>query len=211
MIRANIGDRSDMVVLFELPDVLRVLREVAFWDVYYEHCSYFSLGSLARLFRATGFEILDLSTAYDDQYLLIEARPSEIPNSAEPPGLENDGDQLRDGVGHFAAEYEKVKEKWSGEVSTLAAAGKKTVIWGAGSKGVAFLTHLGLHKDIEYAVDINPHKHGKYMAGTGQEIVSPEFLVTYRPDKVIVMNPIYTTEISDQLHGLGLTPDVVAV
>jgi SAM-dependent methyltransferase len=211
MIRANIGDRTDMVVLFELPDVLRVLREVAFWDVYYEHCSYFSLGSLARLFRATGFEVLDLSTAYDDQYLLIEARPSEPLNGLEPAGLENDVDQLRDGVRHFAAEYEKINDKWSGEVAALAATGKKTVIWGAGSKGVAFLTHLELRGDIEFAVDVNPHKQGKYMAGTGQEIIAPEFLVTYRPDKVIVMNPIYVGEISDQLHGLGLTPEIVAV
>jgi hypothetical protein len=211
MIRANIGDRTDMVVLFELPDVLRVLREVAFWDVYYEHCSYFSLGSLARLFRATGFDVLDLSMAYDDQYLLIEARPSEVSDGAEPSGLEDDSDQLRNSVGHFVAEYESVREKWSGEVAGIATAGKRAVIWGAGSKGVAFLTNLGLHEGIEYAVDINPHKQGKYMAGTGQKIVSPEFLVTYRPDKVIVMNPIYMTEISDQLHRLGLNPEVVAV
>ena len=44
MVRRAIGDRLDTVVLFELPDVERVLREVAFWDVYYEHCSYFTLG-----------------------------------------------------------------------------------------------------------------------------------------------------------------------
>ena len=53
MVRSAIGDRLDTVVLFELPDVKRVLDEVAFWDVYHEHCSYFSLGSLARLFRAS--------------------------------------------------------------------------------------------------------------------------------------------------------------
>ena len=58
-IRRAVGDRPDVVILFEVPDVIRVLEEAAFWDVYYEHCSYFSAGSLARLFRAQGFEVLD--------------------------------------------------------------------------------------------------------------------------------------------------------
>lgn len=211
MIRANIGDRTDMVVLFELPDVLRVLREVAFWDVYYEHCSYFSQGSLARLFRATGFEVLDLALAYDDQYLLIEAQPSDVaPDVARSP-QEADMAELESGVEHFATEYAKGKERWNRQVAASGSRGEKTVIWGAGSKGVAFLTHLGLRDAIKYAVDINPHKHGMFMAGTGQEIVSPEFLVRYQPDKVIVMNPVYLNEIANQLESLGLSPELVAV
>ena len=84
-VRAAIGDRTDTVVLFELPDVLRVLRDAAFWDVYYEHCSYFSPGSLARLFRLTGFEVLRLEMDYDDQYILLEAKP--VPAGA--PGFTN--------------------------------------------------------------------------------------------------------------------------
>ena len=49
-------------------------------------------------------------------------------------------------------------------------------MWGSGSKGVAFLTALNMHTpdcEIEYVVDINPFREGEYMAGTGQEIVSP--------------------------------------
>jgi hypothetical protein len=75
-IRRGIGDRTDTVVLFDLPDVVRVLREAAFWDLYYEHCSYFSPGSMARLFRRCGFDVLDVSLDYDDQYIVLEARPA---------------------------------------------------------------------------------------------------------------------------------------
>ncbi len=74
MIRRSIGDRKETIVAFELPDIARVLKEQAFWDVYYEHCSYFSLGSLARLFRASGLQPLLLDTVFDGQYLLIDAR-----------------------------------------------------------------------------------------------------------------------------------------
>jgi hypothetical protein len=75
MIRRSLDCRPDTVVLFELPDVLRALRECAFWDVYDEHCSYFTPGSLARLFRASGFEVLVVELDYDDQYILVEAVP----------------------------------------------------------------------------------------------------------------------------------------
>jgi hypothetical protein len=46
------------------------------------------------------------------------------------------------------------------------------------------------------------------MAGTGQEIVAPEFLRTYQPDAVIIMNPVYRDEISRDLSAMGLLPDI---
>ncbi len=210
MVRRSIGDRTDTIVLFELPDVLRVLEEVAFWDVYYEHCSYFSLGSLARLFRATGFEVLHLELDYDDQYLLIEARPSTVPAQGEPLPLEDDMDALRAGVVTYRDGYVKTLNEWGATFASLAADGGKSVIWGAGSKGVSFLTNLGT-EDIHYAVDINPTKHGFFMAGTGHEIIGPEALVSYQPNLVVVMNPIYVDEIGRQLAELGLHPELRAV
>ena len=83
------------------------------------------------------------------------------------------------------------------------------VIWGAGSKGVAFLTTLGVGDAVECAVDINPHKHGHYMPGTGHEVVAPESMQEDRPDVVIVMNEIYKEEIRQQLGGLGLEPEII--
>ena len=68
-------------------------------------------------------------------------------------------------------------------------------MWGAGSKGVTFLNMIDSRYQIEYVIDINPRKHGKYIPGTGQKIVSPEFLREYIPDIVIVMNLIYENEI----------------
>jgi SAM-dependent methyltransferase len=216
MVRRAIGDRLDTVVLFELPDVKRVLEEVAFWDVYHEHCSYFSMGSLARLFRRSGFEVLHLELDYDGQYLLIEARPSEVPPADRTPTagapfpVEDDLELLRHAVDKYRHEVGALRESWRARLGELRARGGKAVIWGAGSKGVSFLTNLGLRDEIRYAVDINPYKTGKFMAGTGHEIVDPAFLVDYRPDLVVAMNPIYLAEIRAKLDELGLQPELIA-
>ena len=63
----------------------------------------------------------------------------------------------------------------------------------------------------EYVVDINPYKHGKYLAGTGQRIVAPEFLREYQPHVVIAMNPIYGAEIQRDLDRLGVGAELQAV
>ena len=58
-------------------------------------------------------------------------------------------------------------------------------------------------------MDINPNRQGTYMAGTGQKIVSPEFLTDYNPDIVIVMNPVYSKEIQKTLGAMGLRPELM--
>ncbi|MFA9565355.1 MAG: SAM-dependent methyltransferase, partial [Acidimicrobiales bacterium] len=86
-----------------------------------------------------------------------------------------------------------------------------SVIWGSGSKGVSFLNNLGSEAHIGHAVDINPYKHGKFMAGTGQEIVAPEYLTAYQPQLVVAMNPIYVAEIQADLDRLGVAAELTAV
>jgi SAM-dependent methyltransferase len=210
LIRRSLLNRPSTVVLFELPDVLRVLREVAFWDVYYEHCSYFTPGSLARLFRLAGFDVLDLALDYDGQYILLECRPAaDEPIGRQP--LEEDPAEVVQAARAFGRGVAAARAHWSARVRAARADGRRPVIWGAGSKGVSFLTTLGLDDAIEYAVDVNPYKHGKYMAGTAQRIVAPEHLREYRPDLVIAMNPIYLDEIGATLAGLGVDAELVAV
>ena len=210
LVRRSLEGRPDTVVLFELPDVLRVLREVAFWDIYYEHCSYFTPGSLARLYRLAGLDVLDLALDYDDQYILIDGRPSAgAPSSAL--ALEETPEALADDVRSFRTRFAALTADWRGRLDHARAEGRRAVIWGAGSKGVSFFTTLGIEDEIEYAVDINPFKHGMYMAGTGQRIVAPEFLRDYRPELVIAMNPIYLGEIGEQLSALGVDAELVSV
>ena len=208
-IRRSLEQRADTVVLFELPDVLRVLRECAFWDIYYEHCSYFTPGSLARLFRATGFDILALELDYDDQYILVEARPGS--GRTQAPALEEQPEEVAHAVEAFGRELAAVQSRWRAELAQVRQNGGRAVVWGSGSKGVSFLTTLGITDEIGYVVDINPYKQGKFMAGTGHEIVAPGFLREYRPDLVVAMNPIYREDIQRDLDALGLDARLEAV
>ena len=210
-IRRGIGDRTETIVLFDLPDVVRVLREAAFWDIYYEHCSYFSPGSLARLFRRSGFDVLDIALDYDDQYIVIEARPAAGAAAAVPHPLEESVESLAATVESFGAVFARTSERWRDELARLRAGGGRAVVWGAGSKAVGFLTTLGIGAEVDVAVDINPFKHDMYIAGTGHQVVAPEHLRTIRPDLVIAMNPIYVDEIRERLHVLGLAPRIVGV
>lgn len=209
-VRKSIGDRLDTVVVFEIPDNTRVLKEQAFEDIYYEHCSYFSPGTLARLFRNSGFKVTDLYCDYGEQYLLIEAKPvAEASDKIHP--FEETVEQVAADVKLFANKIQAKLQYWKDYLEQAKARQQKVVVWGSGSKCVAFLTTLNTIDKIDYAVDINPHRHGKFIPGVGKEIMPPEFLKTYQPDKVIVMNAIYCDEINQMLQDMGVVTEVVAL
>jgi hypothetical protein len=199
-----VGDRPEAIVFFMIPEITRILRLRAFWDIYYEHSSYWSPGSLARAFRRAGFDPVALWTDYDDQYVLIAARPG----TGRSPALANEETPaaLVAKVQGFTAAVAADQTRWREWLERLRRVGQRTVLWGGGSKAVSFLTTLDVRDGIDYAVDINPRRHGTFIAGTGQQIVAPEFLVQYPPDVVIVMSPIYLPEIKAELERLGVRP-----
>ncbi|MCI0696557.1 class I SAM-dependent methyltransferase [candidate division KSB1 bacterium] len=209
-VRHAVDDRRDTIVFFELPEVTRVLRELAFWDIYYEHCSYFSPGSLARLFRACGFEVVDLGRDFGDQYLLIEARPVSI-QSEKPHSAEETVAQMAAAVQYFSNHCRDRMSQWRRKLQQFYEQRQRVAVWGSGSKCVAFLTSLGLKDEIECIVDINPHRHGKFIPGVGKQIMPPDHLKTVQPDVVVVMNSIYRDEIRRMLEKMKLIPEVVSL
>jgi SAM-dependent methyltransferase len=210
MVRKGIGDSRSTVVFFQVPDVTRILRDCAFEDIYYEHCSYFGPRSLGSLFRKSGFEVLNLRSGYEGQYLMIEARPAAgIPE--EPSPVEGKQGCFEEYVSTFSQRVKEKLSSWRKSMEFVAEGKLRTVVWGSGSKGVAFLINLGLGDLIQHVVDINPHRQGMFMPGTGHEIVGPKALKKIRPDVVIVMNRIYEEEIRGELKRMRLTPKVLAL
>lgn len=209
-IRRLVGTRSHTWVAFETPDAKRVLKEAAFWDVYYEHCSYFTAGSHARLFRQEGFEVTELELVYGGQYIVQYAKPASGRTQPTLP-QEDDLAELEHLIESFPARVSDVQQKWRERIKEIHASGRRIVLWGGGSKAVSFLTTLGLSDEVQAAVDINPYKQGKYTPGTGHPVISPQTLSDQPPDFVIVMNAIYLSEVRRTLDALGLKPEMAAV
>jgi hypothetical protein len=207
MLRRVIGDRREVVVAFEVPDTRRVLDEGAFWDLYYEHCSYFTAGSLARLFRRCGLHPSSLRLEYGGQYLIVEGSPA--PGPSEPLALEEGVTATLEAVDRFVDVCSAKLRAWTGLLREAAARRESVVLWGAGSKAVGFLTTLGIGREVDCVVDINPPKQGTYLPGSAHPIVAPAALAWRRPDTVIVMNPVYVPEISRDLAALGLEPRIL--
>lgn len=208
-VRKSLENNKDAVVFFQIPEITRILKEVAFWDIYYEHCSYFSAGSLARLFRKAGFDIIDIWTGFDNQYLMIEAKPGDGINTI----LDKEKDLVivKEIVDNFTIHIDQKIDLWKKRLEKFKHDKKKAVVWSSSSKGVAFLNAVDALDEIKFVVDIDPYKKGDYMVGTGEEIVIPEFLKDYKPDVVIVMNPVYIKEIKEKIESLKLRSNIISV
>ncbi|NET37982.1 MAG: methyltransferase domain-containing protein [Cyanothece sp. SIO1E1] len=204
------GKNPNVPVFLEIPDTVRVLKDAAFEDIYYEHCSYFTPGSLARLFRSHNFKVDDLYLEYGDQYLLIEAQSVTKPSAKIHP-LEETVKQTAEYVESFKTKINQKLGWWRQRLEQWQQAGEKVVVWGSGSKCVAFLTTLNTIDKIQYVVDINPHRHDKFIPGVGKEIKSPKFLQAYQPDRVVVMNAIYRGEIQKMLDEMDVKAELIAL
>lgn len=192
---------------FEVPNVLWTLRELGIWDILYEHCSYFSPVSLTAAFVAAGYQPLDVQEAYDRQFVGIDAN---LPGSDRMAATVPAGESIVTWVERFAERFADKIGRWRVVFDELRQAGRRAVVWGVGTKGVMFLNMLDLDLGcVEHVVDLNPHKHGAFVAGTGQLIVSPEEISEDPPYLVVVMNPVYEPEIRVMLASVAPNADVM--
>jgi SAM-dependent methyltransferase len=201
------------VFFFEVLNMYLSLRSLAFWDIFYERCIYFTLPSLRYIFESSGFEVSDAQEGFNGQFAWVTSCFNPEKQSNQPPNkaLKRDIKVLADSVKKFSTAWLEMKGKLQDQVNRiLASKSSRVVIWGAGAKVVTFLNILNLQpKQIEFIVDINEKKWGTFISGSGQEIVSPEFLIKYQPDYVLVMNPEYINEITVMLNKLNVKTNVL--
>lgn len=198
-LRRELADRPDAVLYVEIPDAGRILSEGAFWDLYYEHCSYLDGAGLESLLVRTGFEVVECRLDYGDQYLVAFARPR-----AEAVDVVPDRP-----VGSFAA-LDRSIDRWRAWAAAAAAGGTKIALWAASSKAVAFLATIEELRVVA-AIDVNPAKSGRYLPVSATPVVSPDAVPRLDVGTIVVMNPLYLGEIRAMLRDLGVEAEVLAL
>ena len=183
----------------EVPDARFTLCDGGVFDLIYEHCGYFTAAPFERLCCERGFVPLRVESEFGGQFLAVDARPGDADPRLDPLELEP-------AVARFSADFDRRLGALADRIDTDLDRGARVAIWGAGSKGVTFVNLLPRGAELAAVVDINPQKHGRHIAGTGQRIIAPTELGRLGIDLVIVMNPIYRQEIERTLHELGLAP-----
>lgn len=210
VVRRSVRSRKDALIYFEIPNGLFTIRELAIWDIIYEHFSYFTRHSLIRLFKSCGFDVRDCFEVYEGQFIGIEAVP--MVGAGEPPG---NGlvelSQLYKEVVVFAERFDRKMAAWRDKLEGWESRRQRSILWGAGSKGVTFLNLLKIQELVEYVVDMNPRKQDKFIAGSGQQIVPPAFLQDFQPDLIILMNSIYREEVQRLVNNLGVQATIMTV
>ena len=210
MIHRSIGSKNKSVLFFEVPNVLYTLRDLGIWDLIYEHCGYFSEYSLNFLFKECDYIPCHLEVVFNGQYLCIEAllKDTFITEKTDENDIKNN---VLKYIESFHDQYHHKLYEWESKLETFKHQNQKVIIWGGGSKAVTFLNVVNSSELIEYVVDINPHKHDMFISASGQRIIPPEYLKQYKPEKIIIMNPIYKKEIQLNLEQLGLNTEVLVV
>lgn len=209
MIRRLMGDRRDAVAYFEVPNPERRFQQLVPWNVGYEHGSWFFPEAFSALFELSGFDVREVAACHSGEYLGIEAAPAKAPHLTGGSARRTAALRLAEDLKTRSQRCRETVSSWEERLRKMKRDNTRAIPWGAGERGIGFLSSLNIQDLMPFIVDINPGRIGKYLPGTGQKVVPPEFLTEYKPDVIIVTNPAYETEIKEHARKLGVSADFV--
>jgi nucleoside-diphosphate-sugar epimerase/2-polyprenyl-3-methyl-5-hydroxy-6-metoxy-1,4-benzoquinol methylase len=198
-IQAALRPEHPTRLAFETPTVDWILEGGVVQDFFYEHCSYFTADSLRFAFERAGFTNVETMATFGGQYLwgTAEYRPEKARAPRMAPNA------ITKSVERYLRQEQASRALLESKIARLGASGR-VAVWGAGAKGVTVLNLIDPRCQlVDCAVDVNPKKQGKFIAGTGHPIVSPAELRARGIRGILVMNPNYLDEIKKTVHASG--------
>jgi SAM-dependent methyltransferase len=199
--------RAGGVLTIEFPHLMRLMEENQFDTIYHEHFSYFSFITASKILAAHGMRVFDVDEISthggslrlyccheDDESWPTTDKAKELKTREEAAGFTK--------LDHYRNFAEQVKETKRKILKFLIAAkeeGKTVAGYGAPGKGNTLLNYCGIRTDfLDYTVDRNPYKQGKFLPGTRIPIFGPEKIRETRPDYLFILPWNFKDEIMKQ-------------
>jgi hypothetical protein len=196
------------VITMEFPHLMQMIDNNQFDTIYHEHFSYLSFYTVQQIFRSQGLELFDADELpTHGGSLRIYAKHAA--DTSKPIGprvsalLEKEaarGMKDLDYYDNFQAKAQEVKYALTIFLIEQKKAGKKVAGYGAAAKGNTLLNYCGIKNDlIDFVVDANPHKQGKWLPASHIPVVAEAVLKLERPHYVLILPWNLRAEITKQL------------
>ena len=199
------------VITIEVPHLERLLAENQFDTIYHEHFSYFSLGAVSRLAAAHGLTLIDVETlpthggslrlylAHRGSRHLVSIRIVHMLAEERRAGLED-----LPAYYDFAGRVQRTKRELLSVLIEAKKQGKRICGYGAPGKGNTLLNYAAIGTDfLDFTVDRNPYKHGRYTPGMHIPIHSVEAIDDAKPDYILILPWNLKDEIVEQMRHVG--------
>ena len=202
--------KPEGLLTLEFPHLVRLLADTQFDTIYHEHYSYFSLATAEAALRAHGLRVVDVEALpTHGGSLRVYAIPAGA-DMAPPPRMERVREEEREagldrveGYRPFAARVHQTRARLREFLDIARREGKRVAGYGAPGKGNTLLNYCGIGTDlVEYTVDRNPYKQGKYLPGSRIPIFAPERIDQTRPDYLQILPWNLKDEIMTQMHRI---------
>jgi hypothetical protein len=203
--------KSNGVITLEFPSLLELIEKNQFDTIYHEHYSYFSYLTIEKIFNHHGlnlFDVEELKTHGGSFRIYIQHQKNSsnhISDSISRIKLreKNHGLDKLDSYHNFSRKVEAIKYQLRQFLDKINKSGKSIVAYGAPAKGNTLLNYCGIGADlIDYTVDLNPHKQGRFLPGTHIPIFHPERIMQTKPDYLLILPWNIKDEIMGQMKHI---------